>query len=178
MSEGDRIATLKRELDTSLKALPAGTNYKVIYYSHRPWLGGEDVGSAPFRDPEDARDRVRWSRANAANIAASRKQLAMMQLGGATNWIPPVQLALAMNPRPEAIFLMTDGEGSDSDELVADMHRINPRKIPIHTVGMEIGGSTWQALIEVAEKTGGRYALVRDGMLFTGERAREFAADE
>ena len=44
MSQGNRIGMLKKELDNSLSQLPAGVNYNIIYYSHRPWMGGENVG--------------------------------------------------------------------------------------------------------------------------------------
>ncbi|MGI9241376.1 MAG: hypothetical protein ACR2RV_11285 [Verrucomicrobiales bacterium] len=174
MSQGNRIDQLKKELDNSLAQLPSGVSYNIIYYSHRPWLGGEDVGGAPFRDPDDERDRVPWLKATKDNIQKSREEVAAMQLGGATNWIPPVRMALAMNPPPKVIWLLTDGEASDREEMIVDMDTINPRKVRINTIGMEIGGPTFQSLIEIAEMTGGKYSIVMGGQLFTGGAARKF----
>ena len=174
MSQGSRISMLKRELDSSISKLVKGTSYNIIYYSHRPWLGGENVGSAPFRDPDDPKDRIPWVIASPDTIQKSREEIANMQLGGATNWIPPVSMALAMRPSPRAIWLLTDGEASDREEMIADMASINPNKVKINTIGMEIGGPTFQSLIEIAEMTGGTYSIVMGGKLYTGGAARKF----
>jgi hypothetical protein len=149
-------------------------NYNIIYYSHRPWMGGENVGSAPFRDPEDERDRIPWLKASKENIQKSREEVANMQLGGATNWIPPIKMALAMNPKPKSIWLLTDGEASDREEMIVEMALINPTKVKINTIGMEIGGPTFQSLIEIAEMTGGTFSIVMGGQLHTGGAARKF----
>ncbi|MFT5408893.1 MAG: hypothetical protein ACI8XO_005140 [Verrucomicrobiales bacterium] len=178
MSQGSRIATLKKELDRSLSTLPAGVSYNVIYYSHRPWLGGENVGSAPFRDPDDPKDRIPWLKATKDNIQRSRDDLANMQIGGATNWIPPTRMALSMVPPPRVIWLLTDGEASDREEMIIDMARINPNNVRINTIGMEIGGPTFGSLIEIAEMTGGKSSIVMDGQLHTGAAARKFAEDK
>ena len=174
MNEGGRIGQLKKELDTSLSQLPKGVSYNIIYYSHRPWLGGETVGNAPFRDHEDAEDRLPWLQATPDNIQKSREQVGNMRPSGATNWIPPIRMALAMVPRPNVIWLLTDGEASDREEMIADMASINPGKVRINTICMEIGGPTFQSLIESAEMTGGKFSIVMNGELFTGGAARKF----
>jgi hypothetical protein len=97
-----------------------------------------------------------------------------MAPSGATNWIPPIRMALAMVPRPNVIWLLTDGEASDREEMIADMATINPGKVRINTIGMEIGGPTFQSLIEIAEMTGGKFSIVMNGELFTGGAARKF----
>ena len=97
-----------------------------------------------------------------------------MQLGGATNWIPPVRMALAMRPPPSVIWLLTDGEASDREEMIVEMATINPKKVRINTIGMEIGGPTFQSLIEIAEMTGGKFSIVMGGQLYTGGAARRF----
>lgn len=174
MNRGSRITQLKKELDASLSKLPAGVSYNIIYYSHRPWLGGENVGSAPFRDWENPADRIPWLKATKENIQRSREQVASMTLGGATNWIPPVRMALAMTPKPNVIWLLTDGEATDREEMIVNMAEINPSNVRINTIGMEIGGPTFESLIEIAEITGGKYSIVMGGQLYTGSAARKF----
>ncbi|MFT4546174.1 MAG: hypothetical protein ACI8XO_000683 [Verrucomicrobiales bacterium] len=178
MSQGLRLPMLKKELDQALRTLPPRVSYNVIYYSHRPWLSGENVGSAPFRDASDDRDRLPWRVANAANVKQSREQLANMQIGGATNWIPPLRLALAMAPVPEAICLITDGEASDAEELLLELGTLNPDQVPIHTCAMEVGGPVFKLIIKLAEKTGGKFSIVHGGVLHVGEKARRFTGEE
>ena len=178
MNTGGRIFQLKKKLDTSLSKLPGGVSYNVIFYSHRPWLGGENAGSAPFRDWENPTDRVPWLKATKENIQRSREQVSAMQLGGATNWIPPVRLALAMTPRPNVIWLLTDGEATDREEMIVRMKEINPSNVRINTIGLEIGGSTFQSLIEIAEMTNGKYSIAMGGQFYTGAAARKFTAPE
>jgi hypothetical protein len=79
-----------------------------------------------------------------------------------------------MNPKPKAIWLLTDGEASDREEMIIEMSEINPTKVKINTIGMEIGGPTFQSLIEIAEMTGGTYSIVMGGQLYTGGAARKF----
>jgi len=174
MSEGGRLTQLKKELDASLSKLPSGISYNVIYYSHRPWLGGENVGNAPFRDWEEPDDRVKWIRATPENIQQSREHVANMGNSGGTNWIPPIRLALAMSPPPNVIWLLTDGEANDRREIVEDMTEINPSNVKINTIGMEIGGPTLQSLIDIAEMTQGKFSVVRNGQTHTGQAARKF----
>ena len=97
-----------------------------------------------------------------------------MPLGGATNWIPPTRLALAMVPKPNVIWLLTDGEATDREEMIVNMKEINPTNVRINTIGMEIGGPTFESLIEIAEITGGKYSIVMGGKLYTGSSARKF----
>ena len=68
---------------------------------------------------------------------------------------PRLALRQALSLRPEAVFLLSDGEfPAGTAEAVA---RSNPRKIPIHCVDMS-GGAGGDHLIRIARDSGGKYA--------------------
>ena len=77
-------------------------------------------------------------------------------------------LATALSLRPDGVFLLSDGEFNDRDDvfIVLDelnektkLQRLNRRQIPIHTValGSHMGQFTMQ---QIAEETGGVFKLV------------------
>jgi len=178
MTEDDRLSMLKEELDGSLEKLSPKTSYQVIYYSHRPWLGGENVGNAPFRDYEDPKDRISWMVADKKSIASTREQLKRMGNSGGTNWISPTRLALAMRPMPDQVWLISDGEASDRKEMIDELEKINEHKVPINTIAINITGPTAESLIEIADKSGGEFAIVYNKTLYNGEAARRIVKEK
>jgi hypothetical protein len=68
---------------------------------------------------------------------------------------PRSALALALAFRPDAVFLLSDGEFPDG--TAGAVARKNPRKIPIHCV--ELSGTGGEDLPRIARDSGGQYVL-------------------
>ncbi|HUF62390.1 MAG TPA: hypothetical protein VMN36_09980 [Verrucomicrobiales bacterium] len=181
-----RIDTLKDELIDSIGKLPPTMQFNIIYFSGAGWTAGEDPEGKEFQERlqatmqgENPKLNVPWLTAEAKvkkeqTAIIEAMPLAGQETGGGTMWTPPLRLALQMRQPPDLIYLLTDGAAHDSHTFVANLLKLNPTKIPIHTIAMEIPGDTAKRLAEVAEKTGGKFTIILDGQLYTGERAKSY----
>jgi hypothetical protein len=106
--------------------------------------------------------------ANEANKSKAYEFLQNYTKGGRTNVIPAIQAAFAMRPRPELIFLLTDGAIESPDEVTALLKKLNAdRKTRIHTilfVDRVVNEDESKTLREIAKDHGGTdsaYQLIR-----------------
>ena len=169
---GVRVEGLKEELVKSLSNLSIGMKFQVIYYSHAPWLGG---GSA-----DRPTDRIPWSVVTRDKIPIIKAidDVRAALTGGGTRWRSPLELALAMDPAPSLIYLLSDGNAQDSEEVMEDIQIINPQNVPINTIGFELAGSGFTSLVGISRRTGGKASIVIKGRLYTGAEALKYATDE
>jgi hypothetical protein len=136
MIEGDRLARAKDQVRQSILALRPPQQFKVVFYNDEP---------VPM--PGDL--------AKPADFASKNQLLAWLRLiepDGGTD--PRSSMALALAMRPDAVFLLSDGEyPSGTVEAIA---RLNPRKVPIHCVDLG-DGDTGGQLQRIARDSGGQY---------------------
>jgi hypothetical protein len=66
---------------------------------------------------------------------------------------------MALGMRPSAIYFLTDGEFANPERLHDRLVRLNPERIPIHTLtfGNRAGEPSMQG---IAEASGGSYRFV------------------
>jgi hypothetical protein len=87
---------------------------------------------------------------------ASKSQLVqwlrLIEPDGETD--PRAAMSLALSLRPDAVFLLSDGEFPDG--TVEAIARKNPRKIPVHCVDLS-GGTGGDHLQRIARDSGGQY---------------------
>ena len=144
MIDDDRFARASTELRRSVMALQSPQRFEVIFYNDEsiPMPGG------PVPRPADQENKRRLN--------------AWLQLIEPDNGTAPllsVKQALAL--RPQAVFLLSDGEFPDGTaESVA---RYNTHKIPIHCVDLS-GGEGGDHLIRIARDSRGKY-VSRPGSL-------------
>ncbi len=174
---GVRIQMLKKELISSISKLPKGMSFQVIYYSTAPWLGGESLYTAPTRFPDKPEDRIPWSEATKEGITRTVSHIRSAKPEGATIWKDPLELAFAMRPVPVVVWLLSDGEAQDAEEVVGKIKQINPSRIPINTIGLEVPGAAFSYLVDIARQTGGKASIVHKGKLYSGPAALRFADD-
>jgi Mg-chelatase subunit ChlD len=144
MIDDDRFARASTELRRSVMALQSPQQFEVIFYNDEsiPMPGGPVPRPA---DPENKRRLNAW--------------LQVIEPDNGTD--PRLSIRQAMSLRPEAVFLLSDGEFPDgTSEAVA---RSNTRKIPIHCVDLS-GGEGGDHLIRIARDSGGKY-VSRPGSL-------------
>jgi hypothetical protein len=144
MIDDDRFARASTELRRSVMALQSPQQFEVIFYNDEsiPMPGGPVPRPA---DPENKRRLNAW--------------LELIEPDNGTD--PRLSIRQALGLRPEAVFLLSDGEFPDGTaEAVA---RSNARKIPIHCVDLS-GGEGGDHLMRIARDSGGRY-VSRPGSL-------------
>ncbi len=144
----ERLDSLKRELKNSIDRLPENAHCTVIIYSSQSrsltnnrWL------------PADLRSKRQLAQAIDAMVAE-----------GGTEPLPAFQIGLAMRPRPDAIYFMTDGEFTPEVEngLLTDVDRANNRggrRTPIHCITFIVRDAE-QIMRRVARMSGGSYTHV------------------
>jgi hypothetical protein len=136
MIDEDRLVRAKRELRRSVLELRPPQRFKVIFYNDQvlPMPGDLPLSA----DLGSKNQMMQWLR--------------LIEPDGETD--PRSAMGLALSLRPDAVFLLSDGEfPAGTVEAIA---RRNPRKIPIHCVDLS-GGTGGDHLSRIARDSGGQY---------------------
>ena len=137
MVDEDRLARAKDELRKSVARLQEPQRFQVIFYNDRPIAMPGDLPKS-------------------AGLTQKNQFLAWLRLiepDGETD--PRGAMALALSQRPDAVFLLSDGEFPDGTvEAIAKMNR---KMTPIHCVDLS-GGAAGDQLKRIAIESEGRYA--------------------
>jgi hypothetical protein len=137
MIDEARLTRAKDEVRRSIMRLQPPQRFKVIFYNDQPLpMPGDLTRSA---DLNSKAQLFSWLR--------------LIEPDGGTD--PRAAVAQALSLRPDAVFLLSDGEFPDG--TVEAVAKSNARKIPIHCVDLSGGGSGDQ-LKQIARDSGGRYA--------------------
>jgi hypothetical protein len=138
MLDDDRLPRATIELRRSVFALEQPQKFEVIFYNNEsiPMPGGPVPRTADLQ---------------AKNLLLS--WIRLIEPDGGTEPRPALKQALAL--RPDAVFLLSDGEFPAG--TVGEVARMNTRKIPIHCVDLT-GGLAGDHLKRIAAGSGGRYA--------------------
>jgi hypothetical protein len=175
-----RMQALKKELVRSIQGLSKGMKFTVIFFSHHAWTletegpdyadnGWNGLGDPPVAPWYPASERLKDSVSN---------QVKSMPAQGNTNWYSPLKVALTMNPPPNIIYLLSDGEPRDGDSVLFDLDELNPRHIPIDTIAFELPGSPAGMLMEIAKTTGGKFSMVYKGKVLGGSAAERYTSSK
>lgn len=136
MIDESRLTCAKIELRRSINALQVPQRFHVIFYNDEPIMM---PGALPKSADLTAKDQLlNWLR--------------LIEPDGKTD--PRSALGLAVSLRPDAIFLLSDGEYPDG--TAAAIAKKNSRKIPIHCVDLG-SGDTAEQLKQIARDSGGQY---------------------
>ncbi|BDS05197.1 hypothetical protein NT6N_02370 [Oceaniferula spumae] len=183
--QGKRISLLKKELTDSVNKLPAGTQYQLIFFAGPAWLAGDQVtmakdrksaevvsadraykwesvsGGAHSWETKGSKQRAPWLTAGAKQLDSTVIAVQETPLVWGTDWHRPLEMALEMKPRPQVVCFMTDGAvGGEAEKLAKRIaHKAKSRDVKINTVALMQPGAEG-AMKEMAEITGGEYALV------------------
>ena len=136
MIDESRLTRAKIELRRSVNALQAPQRFQVIFYNDEPIpMPGLLPKAADFPSKDQL---LQWLR--------------LIEPDGRTD--PRSALGLALSLRPDAIFLLSDGEFPEG--TAAAVTKKNPRKIPIHCIDLG-SGDTAEQLKQIARESGGQY---------------------
>jgi hypothetical protein len=136
MADGGRLARAKIEIRRSVMAMQFPQKFHVIFYNDRPL---PMPGGIPRTAGLDSTDRmISWFRS--------------IEPEGETD--PRAALFDAVSLKPDAVFLLSDGEFPKG--TVEAIAKSNPKKIPIHCIDLA-GGAAGDQLKRVARDSGGQY---------------------
>lgn len=175
---GSRIAALKTELTRSIKTLGERMNFSVIFFSHNAWTIEVEGPSPSDRgwNGLNATPPVNWYPALPKIKENFLAKIQAMPAHGNTSWYPPLKMAFSMTPAPDTIYLLSDGEPRDYDQVLDEMSEINPHKIPVDTIAFELPGTPARYMLDIAKETGGKFTMVHKGKLLSGMEAERLTA--
>lgn len=177
---GTRIQALRNELEKSINALPENMNVTVIFFSTTAWTidtkgpeqhqkGWGGNGKVP---------NVPWYPSTKRLKGVVVDAVKSMPAKGGTNWYPPLRMAFAMQPRPNIVYLLSDGQPTDAELVLGEMDEINPDGVPIDTIAFELPGTPAGQLQLIAEETGGKFVMIHKGKRLTGSAAEELTSSD
>lgn len=143
--QGPKMATLKRELASSIDALPEGTQFVVCTFSSDASIVG---------------GKERWTEASPKNKSEAIKLISRLETFGGTEPLPGFGLVLGrIKPRPDAVYFMTDGVFDPEDaERIISLCRTGA-KVPVH--GISFVSREGEGVVrKIARDTGGTYTHV------------------
>jgi len=185
---GHRERLMRQEMAQSVAALPPGMQFQMIFFSGPSWVAGDNVvrqghratvtsGNDKFewRSPGGAHAEFKWDVVDPKKVQTpiwypttqtviqnSLKLIEETRLIGGTVWMPPMQMAMRMDPPPQVIFFMTDGivEGRDTVQLAEDIAAMCRAKgTVVNTVAL-MEPKARKAMVTLAHQTGGTAMLV------------------
>ena len=186
MVQGDRDKLMREELTRSVSELPPGVVYQLIFFAGPGWVAGDQVQvrgkkatvtsgkdkyewetSHSYGQWDVAGKKVQtpvWRSVTTQNIEESLKHIKNTQLVLGTVWMPPMEMALRMDPPPQVIYFMTDGivGGRDVVQLAKDIAKLARSKgTRVNTIAL-MEPKAREAMITLANETGGEALMVRE----------------
>jgi hypothetical protein len=184
MNQDKRHELMREELTKSIKQLREPMQYQIIFFSAPAWVAGSEVqmnfkkGTAKIIDetgayswegpaekvkgwePKGKKQPVPWIDFNSKARRESEDHIENQKLIIGTDWIPPLQMALEMEPPPQIIFFMTDGASGNSKEFLNDIRKLARRKKTIINTIALMEPSAVDNLIYLAKETKGQFTIV------------------
>lgn len=144
MSLDGRMAAMQKELIRSIQSLFTSSKFFVAFFS---------TGAGPLGDRG-----VAWIDGTDSNKNWARTHVMAQRPEGGTNPVPAFMLLVELEPVPDAIYFMTDGEFPEdrADEILQMFRR---RNVPIHCI--TFGSREGEAVMRrIAASTRGSYTHV------------------
>ncbi|MFT5124608.1 MAG: hypothetical protein ACI9TH_003315 [Kiritimatiellia bacterium] len=171
---GSREQTMREELSRSIEGLMPGTEVFVVMFSGPAWIIGEDSnkirnkwskqGSIYVKKKNVKFQKPDWLGVSVLSKNALKEQVEYTDLTLGTNWLPPFQMVFELDPRPDAIYFMTDGRPQSKNEeqvlkAVRDWNKKNKGTVPVNAIAIgEPGVEKYMKLI--AQESGGHFTVV------------------
>ena len=177
---GTRMDALKKELTRSISALKPSMNFNVIFFSQTAWTistDGPDYANNGWNGLNEV-PSANWYQASDHLKEVFKKKIAEMPTGLGTVWYSPLKMAFSMSPPPDIVYLLSDGEPSDLDDVLIREDEINPTGVPIDTFSMEEPGEEARAMLEMAQEAGGRFTMIYEGRAISGVAAEKYTTDK
>lgn len=183
--KGVRDQLMRAELKKSIENLSMGLQFQMIFFAGPVWVAGQEVaqtgkqavvkdGSRKYEwktesdhhawNPVGKKQKAEWLTADEKTIREASKYAKETPLVLGTIWDHPLEMALAMDPKPDIIFFMTDGvAGKKSEEIAKDIARkARSKNVVINSVALMVPQAQ-APLKHLAKATGGQFSIVQEG---------------
>jgi hypothetical protein len=177
---GRRQELMRAELADSVKNLPAGKQFQMIFFAGPAWVAGDEVSGSTVKakdgkeyqwkgkgsfnwTPVGKLQQPKWLDVTDPVIKKSVKLIETHKLVGGTVWSNPLEMAFSMDPLPQVIVFMTDGSaGPASFPTAENFSKLAKKKgVLINTVAL-MQPKVAKAMEALAKPTGGTFSLINE----------------
>ena len=166
-----RDVVMRDELSKAIDKLPAVGSVAVIFFSGPTWVAGEDANALHRKwrgdnskngwKPVDGYKpkRPKWLPVTPSNKKNLIKAVKSTPLTIGTVWDNSFEWAFYMNPKPDVIYFMTDGNANDKFKGM-DIIKSKKGRTKIYTIGYGAPQGAKKPLEEIAAMSGGKSKFV------------------
>ena len=165
-----RDKVMRYELCKAIDKLPAVGSVSVLFFSGPTWIAGQDAnvlhknwegtnGSGWKPKEGHTPERPKWLPVTPSNKKMLHQAVISTPLTFGTVWDNSFEWAFYMNPKPDVIYFMTDGNANKSLQGM-DIIKSKKGKTKIYTIGYGAPSGAKQPLEEIAAMTGGKSKFV------------------
>ena len=165
-----RDKVMRYELCKAIDKLPAVGSFAVLFFSGPTWVAGEDaqalhkkwkgdqkIGWKPVDGYEPKRPK--WLPVTPSNKKKLIKAVYDTSLTFGTVWDNSFEWAFYMNPKPDVVYFMTDGNAPDKFKGM-DIIKAKKGRTKIYTIGYGAPAGAKGPLEEIAAMSGGKSKFV------------------
>jgi hypothetical protein len=169
-SMNGRDKVMRSELSKAIEKLPAVGSVSVIFFSGPTWVAGEDAKALHKSwsgsnnsgwKPNDGYNPVKpkWLPVTPSIKKRLIKAVYDTPLTLGTVWDNSFEWAFYMNPKPDVIYFMTDGNSNKNFQGI-DIIKKKKGKTKVYTIGYGAPAGAKVPLEEIAAMTGGKSKFV------------------
>ncbi len=194
---GVKDKLMREELTKSIKGIKAGTKFQMIFFSGPAWVAGSvatasnggnglvkaESGKKEYKwtgkgahdwKPVGNRQPVEWLEMSTKQLKKSLDVIKDSKLVWGTDWEDPLEMAFDMDPPPQMVFFMTDGQMSGRDMVGLSKElasKASSKGIVVNSIAM-MEPKAEEAMAELAERTGGQFTIIdKDGKARPGTKS-------
>ena len=166
-----RDVVMRDELSKAIDKLPAVGSVAVIFFSGPTWVAGEDANALHKKWKGDNSKngwkpvagynpkRPKWLPVTPSNKKKLIQAVKSTPLTFGTVWDNSFEWAFYMNPKPDVIYFMTDGNANGRFKGM-DIIKSKKGRTKIYTIGYGAPQGAKQPLEEIAAMSGGKSKFV------------------
>ena len=166
-----RDVVMRDELSKAIEKLPAVGSVAVIFFSGPTWVAGEDAnalhrkwkgdnGKTGWKPVDGYKPkRPKWLPVTPSNKKKLIQAVNRTPLTFGTVWDNSFEWAFYMNPKPDVIYFMTDGNANDKFKGM-DIIKSKKGRTKIYTIGYGAPQGAKKPLEEIAAMSGGKSKFV------------------
>ena len=165
-----RDKVMRYELCKAIDKLPVVGSVSVLFFSGPTWIAGQDAnvlhknwegtnGSGWKPKEGHTPERPKWLPVTPSNKKMLHEAVISTPLTFGTVWDNSFEWAFYMNPKPDVIYFMTDGNANKNFQGM-DIIKSKKGKTKIYTIGYGAPAGAKQPLEEIAAMTGGKSKFV------------------
>jgi len=183
---GERDKLMRKELAHSLETLSNGMNYSLIFFAGPAWVAGDTFKRDPkskvagtFTDddgkkyvwehgkgPKGELRKAEWTSVNDIELRKSLKHVKNTPLLFGTDWLHPLEMAMAMNPAPDVINFMTDGVTGNVESTIKKVSRLARNHDTVINCVALMDPKARAGMLQLAKENDGLFTMVEK----SGER--------